>query len=103
MLKINLLRAYIHLSIGLLLPLLRRYTMSTPTSIGFIHEALSLMEEYFKRKESSRELERITINKKSSYVAFLSIGNPSVRARVFTESAKNIEQLFQKFRKRRCS
>lgn len=74
--------------------------MSTPTSIGFIHEALSLMEEYFKRKESSRELERITINKKSSYVAFLSIGNPSVRARVFTESAKNIEQLFQKFEKK---
>lgn len=74
--------------------------MTTLSSLGFIHKALSKMEEYFRQKECKQELERITINNQSHYVAFLSIGNPSVRARVFTESAKNLNQLFSKVEKK---
>ena len=41
----------------------------------------------------------MTIEDRTNYIAFLSIGNPSIRARVFTESANNLSQLFEKLHK----
>lgn len=72
--------------------------MTVMTSQGFLNHALSSLEDHF--KEERHEIEQVTINNRSKYIAFLSIGNPAIRAKVFTESSDTIPQLFNKLRKK---
>lgn len=71
--------------------------MTAVTSLGFVNNALDSLEKHFSQRS---DIKQQSIENQSNYIAFLSIGNPSVRARVFTETAKNIPQLFDRLNKK---
>lgn len=70
------------------------------TSLSFVNYALSHLEMHFMTKEKNHEIRKISSNNRSVYVAFISIGNPTIRARVFTETANNLDKLFNKLQKK---
>lgn len=74
--------------------------MTTTTPLSYIHRAFAQLENHFKQKEKEREIEPVLIENEAAYIAFLSIGNPKVRARVFNASASSISQVFSKLQKK---
>ena len=74
--------------------------MEKTTDLGYIKKLNDQFKEYFSAQISKGTLEKVKIGNEFKYILFLSIGNPSIRARVFnivtTDLEKGINNLVQK-------
>lgn len=74
--------------------------MGEVTSLSYVNSTLDHFEEHFKKQIDSKEINKVTINNQSKYVIFLSIGNPSIRARVLKEVSSTLSRGFSNLRKK---
>ncbi len=76
------------------------YMVRISSQLGNINKSFESFKETFTKKIECGKLEKINTGSESKYIAFLSIGNPSIRARVFKETSSNhinlIENLYRK-------
>lgn len=74
--------------------------MTKITPLTYINNIFDDLETHFIEKMNNNEIEKISIENKEKYIVCLSIGNPSIRARVFKESSTNLPQAFVKLRRK---
>ena len=72
--------------------------MSSGSMLGFINEAVSGFKDYIEENFSHCKVS--LENGKEEYVIFVSAGNPSIRARVFTEAGTDLRKIFRRIKKK---
>lgn len=69
-------------------------------SLGNVHKTFETFKETFSEKIENGLLEKVTIGNEEKYVAYVSIGNPTIRARILKETSSNhlhvIDNLYRK-------
>src|SRR5690625_491167 len=68
--------------------------MKEKTLLGYVNKVFDDFEIHFQNQYGNNVFEKVTIGKKSKYIAFLSVGNPSIRARVYKETSTDFSNLF---------
>lgn len=72
--------------------------MAPKTSLlGNVQKAFKKIQEDFIEKVDCGLINKVNIAQEKRYVAFLSIGNPTMRARVFKGTSSNLTNLFNNF------
>ena len=66
--------------------------MREQTDLGYIKKVSDQFREYFSTEVDNGTLEKTKIGNEYKYILFLSIGNPSIRARVFNVVTTNLEK-----------
>lgn len=65
-----------------------------------MNSALDFFKSYFDEKYEEGKIENIMINGKPMYIIFLSIGNPTIRARVLKEVTDDFDKAFDNLRQK---
>lgn len=65
------------------------------TSLSYINNVFNDFANHFQGKIERKELKKVEIENELTYIVFLSIGNPTIRARVFKETSPNFLQALQ--------
>lgn len=74
--------------------------MAKMSALSYINHAFNELETHFKKKVDNSDFGELALNNDITYIAFVSIGNPSIRARVFKHASTDIHSLFDKLQQK---
>ncbi len=74
--------------------------MDEMTSLGYLNKTFNDYEQYYQKKIAQNEITKVTIEDQEKYIVFLSIGNSSIRARVFKEITTDFSTALNNLRRK---
>lgn len=78
-------------------------SLAEVSPLSYFHKVFDDLETHFEQQLSNGEINPVNINNQDKYIVFLSIGNPSIRARVLKEASSHFTRAIQNLRKKATS